>query len=105
MITPIELETTQLGMDFESLKMAIAPSTNQIDPYNWVSFRILHQMANLLQNQYPQGTYLALAAGDNDESEALIKAYQANLELKKTYEYRFWEAKQDINADIDNDEL
>ena len=47
-LTPVEVETTQLGMDFESLRAAIQQGYECIDPYTYVSFRILHQMANLL---------------------------------------------------------
>ena len=92
-------------MDFESLKAAIQTSTQQIDPYNWVSFRILHQMANLLQNQYPAGTYEAFGQRETEDSLLLIKSYQSNLEIKKTYENRFWEARPPQIIDVDRDAL
>jgi len=48
-LTPVEIESTQMGLDFEALLYAIRTSHEQIEPYNLVSFRILHQMANLLE--------------------------------------------------------
>lgn len=64
-ITPIEIEVTQMGMDFEALRGAIQQGFRQIEPYNYISFRILHQMANLLQQEYPKGTYEPQGQSDN----------------------------------------
>ena len=89
-ITPVEVETTQMGMDFESLRSAIQQSYQQIEPYNQVSFRVLHQMANLLEQQAPEGSYEPLALNMNDQ-EQIIEAYRQNLENKKIYERKFWE--------------
>lgn len=41
-VTPIEVETTQMGADFEALRQCLQQSYNSIEPYNYVSFRILH---------------------------------------------------------------
>ena len=41
--TPVEIETTQLGKDFETLRESLTQhSAESIQPYNYVSFRILH---------------------------------------------------------------
>jgi len=88
-ITPVEVEVTQMGMDFESLRGAIQQGHMQIEPYNYISFRILHQMANLLQQEWPKGTYDPIVL--DKDSAKLIDAYRDKLEVKKRYEENFWE--------------
>ena len=41
-LTPVEVETTQLGMNFAALKSVISQGLYCLDPYNYVSFRVLH---------------------------------------------------------------
>ena len=87
--TPIEVETTQMGMDFESLRNAISQGNDCVDPYNYISFRILHQMANLLQSFAPPGTYDPKIIGDTQD-DYIIEAYQENLKNKIRFETDFW---------------
>jgi hypothetical protein len=54
--TPIEVEDTQLGLSFDSLRNAIT-GHDSINPYNYVAFRILHRMANLLQFEHVTVNY------------------------------------------------
>ena len=79
-----------MGMDFESLRGAIQQGHLQIEPYNYISFRILHQMANLLQQQWPDKTYDPIDLGEQESTE-LIDAYKKKLDVKKEYEDKFWE--------------
>ena len=61
-------------------------------------------MANLLQNQYPLGTYDAFGQRETEDPLLLIKSYQDNLASKKIYENKFWESRPQI-IDVDRDEL
>jgi len=47
-------------------------------------------MANLLQQEWPKGTYDPHVSADNEDL-GLIEAYRANLDRKKQYENQFWE--------------
>lgn len=40
-----------------------------------MSFRILHQMANLLQREKLQGTYTPVMLGDQTDDDFIIKQY------------------------------
>ena len=84
----MEVEATQLGMDFESLRNAITQGYEAIEPYNYVSFRILHQMANLLM-PHDEVTYNPENLGEY-MNNSIIKAYRNNLEIKMKYEKKFW---------------
>ena len=48
---PIELEDTELGKSMDKLLDLLIVNhedLNTLQPYNYVSFRLLHRMANLL---------------------------------------------------------
>ena len=47
--TPIEIEATALGMDMHDLKRVVAQGNARLTPYNFTSFRVVNQIANLLQ--------------------------------------------------------
>ena len=76
-------------MDFESLRNSITQGFESIEPYNYVSFRILHQMANLLQKPHSEVTYEPENLGDN-QMNSIIMAYRRNLKIKTDYETKFW---------------
>ncbi len=47
---PIELEETWLGRNMDVLIYAVT-GVDSIEPYNYVSFRLLQRMANILMNK------------------------------------------------------
>ena len=48
--TPIDIENTQLASKYDLLKEVISGNGNDnLEPYNYVSFRVLVRIANLLQ--------------------------------------------------------
>lgn len=47
---PIELEETWLGRNMDVLIFAVT-GVDSIEPYNYVSFRLLQRMANILMNK------------------------------------------------------
>jgi hypothetical protein len=57
MLKPIEIETTQIGMDVNFLVNTLesGEGIGSVNPYNYVSFRILNQMANLMQGSREVG--------------------------------------------------
>lgn len=57
-------------------------------------------MANLLQQEYPKGTYDPISLGEQDNSE-LIEKYREKLEIKKRYENQFWELSSGAKRDED----
>jgi len=71
MMTAVEVETTQLGMDFESLRSSVQQGYQCLKPYHYVSFRVLHQMANLLQKEKAKGLY-EVAQSDEFDLEHLM---------------------------------
>ena len=40
--TPVEIETTRLGRDFKELKSVISGDYQCLEPYTYVSFRVLY---------------------------------------------------------------
>ena len=74
-------------------------SYDQIRPYNYVSFRIIQQMANLLQNDEARALYDPIVLNDSDVGDFMIDQYRNNLEEKKRNEQKFWRFDGSRNAD------
>lgn len=74
---PIEVEFTEMGQDFESLRNAIT-GNDSVNPYNFVAFRILHQMANLLQFYKDNELFDPYDSGENI-TDQLFKHYEGRL--------------------------
>lgn len=87
-MTPVEIETTELGNEFESLRGTIQGSHLSLRPYNYVSFRVLHQMANLLQSEKPKIQDVAFV-GELD-SNYIREIYHESLLCKIKLEKQFW---------------
>ena len=78
-------------MDFKSLLDAISRNgedDRKIEPFDYVSFRILHQMANLLTDDMPKIPQPDENMIQND-SETIIKAYRKSLAVKMENEKQF----------------
>ena len=87
---PIEIEDTYLGHSFDALRNAIT-GHESINPYNNVSFRILHRMANLLQGNYTIRSYDPSDQNESDDiPDQLIDHYRDSLEDKKNNEKMYW---------------
>ena len=53
-------------MNFAALKSVISQGLYCLDPYNYVSFRVLHQMANLLGMNTAKDIYEPVEVEDED---------------------------------------
>ena len=88
--TPIEVEDTYLGHSFDALRNAIT-GHESINPYNFVSFRILHRMANLLQGEYTIQSYDPSDVHDSEKiPDQLIENYRDSLAEKIKFEKGYW---------------
>ena len=97
---PVEIETTDLGNHFADLKSCISMGYLSLEPYNFVSFRVIHQMANLLQLDKPKDYYNPVDLDTQDSEEVLIQEYAAKFKGAFSYEKLYW---NDYNINRFND--
>ena len=97
---PIEIETTDLGNHFVDLKSCISMGYLSLEPYNYVSFRVIHQMANLLQLDKPKDYYNPIDLDSQDCEELLVQEYAQKFKSAFTYEKLYW---NDYNVHKFND--
>lgn len=71
---PIEIETTFLGSSFANFKDLFF-GADSLDPWNFTSFRVLQQVANILQNLDP----LSINTFENISVEKITDAMTRNL--------------------------
>ena len=85
---PIELETTALGYKIATLISCIS-GDNHIKPYTLSSFRLIHQMANLLQFEREDNK---MNNYQNHEViiEELFVFFRRNLKRQITKELSYW---------------
>ena len=107
---PILIEDTNMGETFDALFNAIQ-GQNAVEPYNRVSFRILHKMANQLQDfkgiseveveikKYKRSEGIAKELEEeDDEAEEVIERFDVQLQKEST---RRMELKEIYEKNID----
>ena len=112
---PILVEDTVMGASFDSLLNTIT-APKHIQPYNYVSFRILYRLANLIQNRkriFKEVNNQELVNPeqnknyDEDLSEKLgfyklEQTYREILKFKINYEQNVWRDESEIDQkDVD----
>lgn len=73
---PIEIEATILSQNFRDMKNIISAGYESLEPYNYVSFRVIHQMANMLQVEKPKIIYDPVELDSESLGSELIEAYK-----------------------------
>ena len=71
---PIDLEETAIGANFDTLRDLISGKAGfEIEPYDYVSFRVIARMANILMAKKPDELNEDIYKADNVE-DAMFKA-------------------------------
>lgn len=103
LLTPVDLEETCLGNSFITLRDAICQQKNtSVQPFNYVSLRVLVQIANILQHKQEILPFEDLRAGD-DVASALLDFQRNKLEEMIQTERSFWVDPCDIFGKMDQD--
>lgn len=86
---PIEIEDTWLGRNMDVLIYALT-GTDSIEPYNYVSFRVLQRMGDILMDRIDLDVIDTFQAGE-DVIEKLKTNYREKLKARKRLERTYWE--------------
>ena len=101
---PLLLEDTSIGIKFDNLKSVVSQGFQCLSPYNYVSFRVLSSIANLLSLEKSKEDLEPLKLSDlkgEDFDDTLLDTYAKSLQVKITNEKDIW---SDFNR-ARNDEL
>ena len=85
---PIEIETTALGSRLKSL-IELLTGPTCLKPYTYISFRVLHAMANLLQFEKAENKMNNYINANKIEAELFIY-YNNDLKKQIAKEKGFW---------------
>ena len=99
--TPIDVEATVVGLDMHDLKRVVAQGNAALHPYNYVSFRVVNQIANLLQYEKHKDMF----APNNAElcilGEELIDTAREKFKERCAYERMYWsDFDRDLNENV-----
>ena len=86
---PVEIEETWLGRNMDVLIYTVT-GTDSIEPYNYVSFRLLQRMADILMNKVDIEVVDPFQAGV-DVIEHLAEHYRQKFKKRKREERAYWQ--------------
>jgi len=93
--TPVEIEDTQLGMSMEILAQPINPGQESLEPYNYVAFRVIQRIADVLMNKVEMDLMNPFKQEEGKPEVKVIKRmmdhYKDRLRMRKSMERGFWE--------------
>ena len=99
--TPVEIEATELGLDMYDLKCVVAQGNAAMHPYNYVSFRVINQIANLLQYEKNKEMFSPNDAELSILEEELIETAREKFKERCDYERLYWsDFDRDLNENI-----
>ena len=88
-LIPIELEITTLGSTFFNCREALFGS-KAIKPWNFISFRVIQQIANILQNLDPLSINKLEKIPGEKKTDSMMRNLQVGLQKRIQQELLLW---------------